>query len=168
MTRIMRQQREVLHATQELRRQLLEVLSDADLGFRPAPGCLALGELCREIGEVQQGYIESFRTFRLHLSYRHQAEVSRSVEKLGAWYARLDAELERVLEGLGEADLARTVDRGNGFAPPVEVQFHIYREALLIFYAKAHVYLRALGKRVAGPWQWWIGDRADYEPKKPA
>ena len=168
MTRFMQEQREVLHATQELRRQLLEVLSDADLGFRPAPGCLPLGELCREMGEVQQAYLESFRTFRLDLSYRHEAEVSRSVEKLAAWYARLDAELESVLEGLDEADLTRSVDRGDGFAPPVEVQFHIYREALLIFYAKAHVYLTALGKRVTGPWQWWIGDRADYEPKKPA
>ena len=160
----MQEQREVLHATQELRRQFLEVLSDADLGFRPAPECLALGELCREIGEVQQAYVESFRTFRLDLSYRHQAEVSRSVETLAAWYARLDRELETVLEGLEEVDLGRRVDRGNGFMPPVEVQFHIYREALLIFYAKAHVYLRALGKRVTGPWQWWIGDRADYEP----
>ena len=167
MTRFMQQQREVLHATQELRRQLLEVLSDADLDFRPAPGCLPLGELCREIGEVQQAYIESFRTFRLDLGYRHEAEVSGSVETLGAWYAQLDTELERVLEGLGEADLARSVDRGDGFTPPVEVQFHIYREALLIFYAKAHVYLQALGKRVTGPWQWWIGDRADYESKKP-
>ena len=43
------------------------------------------------------------------------------------------------------------------------VQFHIYREALLIFYAKVHVYLKALGKQVEGPWRWWIGDRADYE-----
>ena len=22
------------------------------------------------------------------------------------------------------------------------------------------MYLKALGKRVTGPWQWWIGDRA--------
>lgn len=163
----MQEQREVLHATQELRRQFLEVLTDADLGFRPAAGCLSLGELCREIGEVQQAYIESFRTFRLDLRYRHQAQVSRSVEHLAAWYARLDAELQSVLESLEEADLARSVDRGDGFTPPVEVQFHIYREALLIFYAKAHVYLQALGKRVTGPWQWWIGDRADYEPVTP-
>ena len=162
MTGFMQEQREVLHATQELRRQLLAVLSDADLEFRPAPGCLPLGELCREIGEVQQGYIESFRTFRHDLSYRHEADVSSSVEALAGWYARLDHELEAVLEGLEEADLARNVERGHGFAPPVAVQFHIYREALLIFYAKAHVYLQALGKRVTGPWQWWIGDRADY------
>ncbi len=86
------------------------------------------------------------------------------MERLAAWYARLDRELQTVLEGLEEADLARSIDRGHGFAPPVPVQFHIYREALLIFCAKAHVYLKALGKRVTGPWQWWIGDRADYEP----
>ncbi len=88
--------------------------------------------------------------------------MSDSVEALAGWYARLDHELEAVLEGLEEADLARNVERGHGFAPPVAVQFHICREALLIFYAKAHVYLQALGKRVTGPWQWWIGDRVDY------
>ena len=167
MTGFMQEQREVLHATQELRRQLLEVLSDADLDCQPAPGCLRLGELCREIGEVQQAYIESFRSFRLYLGYRHQGDVSRSIENLRTWYARLDAELETVLGRLEEADLARNVERGHGFAPPVPVQFHIYREALLIFYAKAHVYLQALGKRVTGPWQWWIGDRADYVPVTP-
>jgi len=160
----MREEWEVLSATQELRRQLLAVLADADLGFRPVDGCLTLGELCREIGEVQHAYIDSFRTFRIDFSYRHDPAVSRSVERLTAWYEQLDRELAAVLEGLEEADLARSVDRGDGFAPPVTAQFHIYREALLIFYAKAHVYLKALGKQVTGPWQWWIGDRADYEP----
>ena len=82
---------------------------------------------------------------------------------LAAWYARMDDELQHVLEALSEEDLSRSVDRGHGFAPPATVQFHIYREALLIFYAKAHVYLKALGKGVPGRWQWWIGDRADYE-----
>lgn len=62
MTRFLEEEREVLGATQELRRQLLGVLTDADLGFRPAEGCLMLGELCREIGEVERAYIESFRT----------------------------------------------------------------------------------------------------------
>ena len=163
MTDFFQEQREVLHATQELRRQLLAVLGDADLGCRPAPGCLSLGELCREVGEIQHTYVESFRTFRHDFSYRHDPEAAGSVARLAEWYAQLDAELEEVLEGLEEADLARTVDRGHGFAPPVPVQFHIYREALLIFYAKAHVYLKALGKQVDGPWRWWIGDRADYE-----
>lgn len=164
MTTFMREQQEVLSATQELRGQLLAVLTDADLGFRPADGCLTLGELCREVGEVQHAYIDSFRTLRNDFSYRHDPAVSGSVERLTAWYEQLDRELAAVLEGLEEADLARSVDRGDGFTPPVTTQFDIYREALLIFYAKAHVYLKALGKRVTGPWQWWIGDRADYEP----
>jgi len=41
--------------------------------------------------------------------------------------------------------------------------FHVYREALLIFYAKAHLYVKALNKSVPGKWRWWIGDRMDYE-----
>ena len=163
MTRFFEAEREVLSATQELRRQLLAVLKDADLGFRPAEGCLTLGELCREIGEVEYAYIESFRTFRYDFGYRHDAAVSGSVERLAAWYEELDRDLWEVLEGLEEADLARRVDRGGGFTPAATVQFHIYREALLIFYAKADVYLKALGRRVAGDWQSWIGDRADYE-----
>ena len=60
VTRFMPEQSEVLSETQELRPQLLAVLTDADLGFGPADGCLPLGELCREIGEVQQTYIDSF------------------------------------------------------------------------------------------------------------
>jgi hypothetical protein len=47
--------------------------------------------------------------------------------------------------------------------PSTDELIKFYHEALLIFYAKVHVYLKALGKRVPGPWQWWIGDRADYE-----
>jgi hypothetical protein len=42
------------------------------------------------------------------------------------------------------------------------MQFYCYREALLIFYAKVHVYLKAMGKSVPGEWQWWIGDYADF------
>ena len=163
MTAFIQEQREVLRATQELRSQLMAVLSDDDLAFRPHDACLTLGELCREIGEVQRGYIDSFRTFRQDFSYRHDPQVSDSVGSLAAGYARMDDELQQALEALSEEDLGRSVDRGHGFTPPVTVQFHIYREALLIFYAKAHVYLKALGKRVPGPWQWWIGDRADYE-----
>jgi hypothetical protein len=64
MTTFFQEQREVLSATQALRRQLLNVLGDVDLGFRPADGCLSLAEVCREMGEIQHTYMESFRTFR--------------------------------------------------------------------------------------------------------
>ena len=163
MTAFVQEELEGLIATSDLRRELLGVLSDGDLAFRPHEGCLTLGELCREMGELEHTYIESFRTFRQDFSYRHDPQVSDSVAALAAWYARMEDELQHVLEALSEEDLSRSVDRGHGFAPPATVQVHIYHEALLIFYAKAHVYLKALGKRVPGHWQWWIGDRADYE-----
>jgi hypothetical protein len=37
------------------------------------------------------------------------------------------------------------------------VQFQIYHEALLMFYAKASVYLKALQKRVNDEWQAGVG-----------
>jgi hypothetical protein len=36
------------------------------------------------------------------------------------------------------------------------IQLHIYREALLSFYGKASVYLKALGKTLPEQWQSWI------------
>ena len=119
------------------------------------------------MGEIQHTYIESFRTFRHDFSFRGDPQVGVSVDRLAGWYADLDRQgwTRRGAGGpLDEEDLTRPVDRGHGFAPPVPVQFHIYRETLLIFYAKAHVYLKAARhSRWTGPWRWWIGDRADYE-----
>ena len=36
-------------------------------------------------------------------------------------------------------------------------EFHLYREALLIFYAKAGLYLRALDKPLSEEWIDWMG-----------
>ncbi|MFP4346453.1 MAG: hypothetical protein ACLFU8_17340 [Anaerolineales bacterium] len=39
---------------------------------------------------------------------------------------------------------------------PPHVQLEIYKEALLIFYGKVSVYLKALGKVPSEHWQAWI------------
>ena len=78
--------------------------------------------------------------------------------RLQAWYTTLDHEFETVVRGFSEDDLhQKQIDRGNGFTPSPYVQFQIYHEALLMFYAKASVYLKALQKTVNDQWQAGIG-----------
>lgn len=144
---------------ESLRGQLMEVLEDQDLAFSPGGGNLTLGELCREIGEVEHSYIQSFKTFTQNFEYRNRAlGLDRSLADLKAWFASLDADLETALEGLTEEDVtARQIDRGEDFTLPPAYQLIIYQEALLIFYGKVSVYLKAMGRPMPESWQTWIG-----------
>ena len=146
---------------QALRAQLMEILSDDDLGYQVGGANPSLGALCREIGEIERSYIESLKTFRQDFGYRNaDPRLESSVAALSAWYAELDGELRAAIEGLSEDDIAnRTIDRLDfpDFKPLVRVQLDIYREALLIFSTKVSVYLRAMGKRLPQQWREWIG-----------
>jgi uncharacterized damage-inducible protein DinB len=144
---------------QAIREQLIEALTDGDLSYTPGGANPTLGALCRQIGEVEQSYIDSFKTFVLDFSYRNTSPgLENSVGQLAAWYAELDAELKATIAGLSEEDIAeRAVDRGHGHTMPLQVQLYIYNEALLIFYGKAIVYLRAMGKTPPKQMQEWLG-----------
>ena len=148
---------------QGLRNQLTELLTDRDLEFGPGGATASLGELCRDIGEIEHAYTESFRTFRLDFTYRHpDPQVEHSVDALSSWYARLDRELIEALDGLSDNEIAtrrivRTDFDIDDFSPLPPVQLDIYREALLIFYGKVSVYLKAMGKPLPEQWRAWIG-----------
>ncbi len=148
----------VLKQTTALRDEMMSLLSDADMAFHPGGDSLTLGALCRENGEIQHAYIQSFKTFKLDLSYRHpDPTIATSAARLKAWFAELDAELLKTLEALSEEDIQnKQVDRG-GWSFPVTIQFHVYREALLIFGGKASIYLQVLQKPLSQHWQEWIG-----------
>ena len=148
-----------LQQTQSERYDLLQTLTDSDLAYKLPGDNPTFGELCREIGELEYSYIESFKTFKYELSYRTtEPELATSVVRLQAWYEALDNDFETVLREFSEDDLrAKQIDRGHGFTPSPYVQFQIYREALLMFYAKASVYLKALQKSVNDQWQAGIG-----------
>jgi len=141
-----------------LRDQLLDILSDDDLAYRLGGATESLGALCRELGEVQRSYVESFETFRLDFSAGDTTpERAGSVAALAAWYAELDGGLEAALDRLTDEDVAhRLIDRG-GFAVPPTFQVDVFREALLIFYGKASVYLKAMEKPPPDQWRDWIG-----------
>jgi len=148
-----------LHETQKLRYDLLDALTDADLAYKLPGDNPTLGELCREMGAIEQAYIESFRTLQLGDPYPSTPpKLITRVDDLRAWYRTLDDEFESVVRTFSEDDLHhKQVDRGHGFTPSAYTQFQIYREALLMFYAKASVYLKGLQKSVSEQWQAWIG-----------
>lgn len=142
---------------QALRTQLMDTLSDADLGYTPGGENPLLGALCVEIGEVQQAYNRSFVDWRIDFSYRNpEPGLAESVSQLAAWYRVLDAELEAVISHLSEEDIkTRQIDRGGWSVTPL-IQLEIYKEALLIFYGKVSVYLKAMGKPRSQQWREWI------------
>jgi uncharacterized damage-inducible protein DinB len=147
---------------QALRGELVDRLTNGDLEFRLGGASLTLGALCREMGEVEYAYIESFRSFRQDFAYRHpQDGVEHDVAALRAWYADLDRELMAALDALSDEDVSqRHITRGDPSADAFSLlppqQLDVYREALLIFYGKVSIYLRAMGKPLPGHWPAWI------------
>jgi hypothetical protein len=148
-----------LPGNQILRDDLMTMLSDDDLAYKLPGDNPTLGELCVELGQTQQIYSHSFRTLELDWGYRgSMPEVPNSVASIKAWYETLDAELHEALSGLTEEGIHnREIDRGYGFIASPHIQFEVYREAVLVFYAKAVVYLRALQKPISEEWKRWVG-----------
>ena len=141
----------------QLRDELMASLTDADLAYSPGGDNPALGALCRELGETQYAYVQSFKTFKIDFSYRTDDHLYlSSVAKLQTWYADLDQQMEAVLETVTDDDVAnKTMDRG-GYEVPLHISLDILREALLIFYGKVSVYLKAMGVERTEMWCDWI------------
>ena len=148
----------LLHMTTDLRAYLLSVVTDQELATR-IPGNPSLGELCREHGNVERDYLESFKTgTHTALTDREmRPEFAGSVDTIKAWYAQLDAEFEATLRAIPAPELdSRTIDRA-GRPIALVAHFHTYREAILIFCAQAMLYLRMLNKPLNAQWLDWIG-----------
>ena len=158
MNRYMSEKWSWIEGTHQLRTQLLDNLSDADLAFNPGGQNLTLGALCRESGEVEFSYIQSLKTFQQDWSYRNgEVALERSVARLKEWFQKLDDELKSMVSALTDEDLKKTVDRGGGFAMPVDMQLDVYLQALLIFFGKVTIYLKAMNKALPQQMQDYIG-----------
>ena len=141
----------------------MEGLDDADLDVRLGGQTETIGALCHEIGEIEHTYVDSLRTFKQDFGYRNpDPRLEHSVQALRAWYTSLDRDLMAAIEALSEDDIEhRHIVRSDFdeafFAPLPRQQLDIYREALLIFYGKVSVYLKALGRSRTETWRDWIG-----------
>jgi hypothetical protein len=94
----------------------------------------------------------------MDFSFRsEQPDLDQSVERLALWYVSLDQELEDVVSNLSQDEIDnRKVDRGGDFLLSPKIQLDVYKEALLIFYGKASVYMKALNKDLPDQWRDWI------------
>jgi uncharacterized damage-inducible protein DinB len=158
MNSLMREYYPTFEYYQAMRSQLMDILEDEDLAFEVGGANPPLGALCVEIGETEKSYIESFKTLKQEFSYGNEdPELGHTVSRLRAWYIQLDQQLKSALESFSEEDLrTQLVDRGGGFELPLHIQLDVYKEALLIFYGKVSVYLKAMDKERPQQWQEWI------------
>lgn len=159
MNQIMKNYWGVFEMYQSIRNQLMDVLTDEDLSFSPGGNTISLGALCHEMGETQASYIDSIKTLKHNYGYTVEpAGHSQTVAQLKAWYARMDAELKEIIAALTDEQIqTAVVDRGPNFTLPLNIQLEVYKEALLIFYGKATIYLKAMEKTLPQQMAEWIG-----------
>ncbi|MHB8628797.1 MAG: DinB family protein [Aggregatilineales bacterium] len=156
MNRFIQERWAWIEGTHGMRATLLDTLTDADLAFNPGGLNVTLGALCREMGEVEYSYIQSLKTFKQDWTYRNtEAGLATSVAKLKAWYQTLDADMQATVAAFSDEDLKKEIDRG--FKVPVEVQLDIYLQALLIFFGKATIFIKAMNKPLPKQIGEWIG-----------
>lgn len=149
----------LLRLTVQMRLHLYDVLTDDDLAYRLPGSNLTLGELCREVIEVQQDYLESFKTQKLEFKPNSApAELATSLAAIKARTDVLDALVEQALANLKDDEIAgMIIERAGGWKIPIKLNYQFYREALLIFFAKVSLYLKALNKPLNHQWIDWMG-----------
>ncbi len=155
MNKFAQEQWPMFAGTHTMRDGMLDTLKDADLKFSPGGTNITLGALCKEMGEVEHSYLESLKSLKQDWSYRNQeAGLDGSVSRLKAWMQAMDGELAKVVAEMSDDDMKKEVDRG--FPVKVETQLQIYLQALLIFFGKATVFLKAMSKPLTKELQDWI------------
>jgi len=86
-----------------------------------------------------------------------EAGLETNITKLKAWYQMLDNQMKTAVSAFSDEDLKKLVDRSGGYSMPVEMQLDVYLQALLIFFGKATIYLKAMNKPLPETVQEYIG-----------
>ncbi len=146
-----------IEGTHGMRTQLIDILSDADLAFNAGGQNMTLGALLREMGDIEYSYIQSLKTFKQDWSYCNtEPGMESSISQIKAWYQTLDDEMKATVSDLTDENSAKTIDR-SGYNMPVALQLDVYLQALLIFFGKVTVFLKAMNKPLPPTIQEYIG-----------
>jgi hypothetical protein len=154
MNRIIQGKENLIDLTHNLRTEVLEAISDKDLGFTPGGSNLTFGDLLLQQGGFEIAYTNSFRTFTLSFDAKTSQTITDSAA-FKTWFRKLDADLIDTLEQLSDEDLAKPINRGS-WSLSAEITFYTYRESVIIFAAKASIYLRALDIALPKQLEDWI------------
>jgi DinB family protein len=146
-----------IEGSHAMRNAMLDTLTDADLAFNPGGQNMTLGALCRELGEVEYAYLQSFKTLTQDFKWRNtEPGLDQSPARLKTWFQTLDEEMKAVLSAVSDDDARKMIDR-SGYKVPVDMQVEIYLQAALIFLGKATIFLKALNKPLSKDVMDWIG-----------
>ncbi len=156
MNKTMERQFKLLKLYLPMRGHILDALKDEDLSFQPK-NLPSFSDILIQIGEWQGGYLDGFRNFSQDFSYRNEdPERATSLAKLRSWYEGMDEEIEAAIEMMSDEDVEnRGIDRG-GWEASVEWNLRIWQECLVIFYTKALVSFKLMGKEVPESVAQWI------------
>lgn len=157
MNRYMQEKWPWIEGTHGARLELLGTLSDADLRFNPGGVNMTLGALLRESGDIEYAYIQSLKTLTQEWSWSNtESGIEESVERLTAWFKALDDEMKTLVTEFSDEYIQKKVDR-SGFSIPIDVQLDIYLQALLIFFGKASIFIKAMGRALPPNIEEFIG-----------
>ncbi len=157
MSQFMQEKWPIYEGTHGMRSELLATLSDADLAFSPGGQTVTFGALWKQMGEIEHAYSESIKTRTQDWDYHNpEPGLEGSVAKLQAWFAQLDADMKVAVEALADDEFKQTVKRDSGYEAPIDLQMDFYIQAVLIFFGKASIYVRAMGRPLTKSMQDWI------------
>ncbi len=156
MNHLIEQQKGLLEETISLRTEILNAIDNSHLDFGLGGKSLTLQDLLLEQASIQTSYINTFKTFKQDWTIKATSSELITVDALKHLFADLDRQLFTTLERLSEEAIAKLIARG-GWDLSVEGTLIAYHEAVLIFTAKASIYLRAIGQELTGKLEQWIG-----------
>ena len=131
MNRFMKRYPELMELNQKLRHDVLDAISDEDLGRTLGGDTLSLAELLLQQGRWEDDYVQ-------------------------AWFHGIEQSIKTTLEAMSDEELSRPVKRGH-HSLPLEITAYTYRESLIIFAGKASLYLRSLGRPVSAHLKGFVG-----------
>lgn len=138
--------------TRGLTLELLDSLTDAELGNAPGPGLGPFWKQFRHVGRLQECYLEALNTKRIRFDYgnkRYQGGCSKGALK--AYLQELDRELLHATEKL---DWNLSVDWEG---KPVSVLQHLMRMVAheTLHHGQWIFYARLMGKKLTPGWKAW-------------